>query len=177
MKLTENEKYKAYCNTAVRDVPSEHLKVLINLFVDYSALNLGVNTDKANVDRLVELVRGGEFNLLPISVIASGFIRGSLGKLKNDNTKLSPRNIYEWLTEVSIEYRNKLDHLERQKSPPGVAFNLKKYPLGQALLRKIDWFRSGAITEADWEKIPLKELAEMIGRGEYPTIKDFNIRH
>jgi hypothetical protein len=39
-------------------------------------------------------------------------------------------------------------------------------------MKKIDW----ELTEDEWDKVPLKILAEMIGRNERVTMADFGIK-
>lgn len=173
MAIMKNEKYQIYAQSEARTVPLEHLKLLTTSFIDYAALNLGCKVEKADVDRIIEFINN-EFSYLPISVIASAFIRGSLGKLKNEKTTLNPRNIYDWLSEVSLDYKTKLEHNERDArlSQKTLSADLIKTPFGQALRWKIDH-----LTEEDWDKAPLKEVATMIGRGQIPTLENFGIKN
>jgi hypothetical protein len=173
MAITKNEKYQIYHNHIVKDVPNENLKILITLFIDYAAVNLGAKAEKADVDRIIEFIQGYEFNYLPISIIASGFVRGSLGKLRNDKTSLNPRNIHEWLSDVSLEYQKGIEHNERDDklSKDYIHFrDLERIPLGKAICWKIDH-----VSEEDWDDVPLRIVAEMIGLKQMPTLKDFGI--
>jgi len=173
--VTTNEKYLTYKDSKIFEVPLDTLKVLITLFIDHAALNLGCKATKADVDRIIEMVQGNEFSFLPVQTVYSAFTRGSLGKLKNEKTTLSPRNIYDWLSEVSLDYRLFIEHKDRDErlSANVVHFkDLERYPLGKAIMKKIDW----ELTEEEWERVPLKLLAEMIGRGEYVTMNDFGIK-
>jgi hypothetical protein len=54
---------------------------------------------------------------------------------------------------------------------------LEKYPLGKAICKKIDWLKSGAITTVEWDRISLKQVAEIIGAGNEPTLEHFGINH
>lgn len=179
MAITTNDKYITYHGYTVKEVPIEVLKVLVTLFIDYAAVNLGTSADKANVDRIIEQVQGHEFNFLPVSVVASAFIRGSLGKLRNDKTSLNPRNIFEWLTEVSVEYKQGVEHdkRERELSNTEKTFDLNKCPVGAAIMKKIDWYASGAIDIEDWDKIPMKSLAEKIVHGIHPYPEMFGVEN
>lgn len=179
MAITTNDKYIAYHSYTVKEVPIEALKVLVTLFIDYAAVNLGTSADKANVDRIIEQVQGHEFNFLPMSVVASAFMRGSLGKLRNDRTSLNPRNIFEWLTEVAQEYKQGLEHDKREKelSNTEKTFDLNKYPVGRAINWKIDLYNSGLIDDETWDMINIKTVAEMFARGQHPTIKNFGIKN
>lgn len=175
----KDKTYQTYVNYKVSEVPLETMQYLINLFVNYAAINLGASPDKANVDRIIEQVQGHEFNFLPVSVVASAFMRGSLGKLKNDKTTLSPRNIFEWLTEVSIEYKQGVEHdkRDRELSNTEKTFDLYKYPVGAAINWKIDCYNSGLIDNETWDFINIKTVAEMFARGQHPIIKDFGIKN
>ena len=48
--------------------------------------------------------------------------------------------------------------------------------MGTALNLKIDWLTSGRIDDDEWDMIPLKQLAEMIGSGKYPVPEQFGIQ-
>lgn len=179
MAIADNATYKIYALNTVLDVPTEKLKILVTVFIDYAARNLGCKVDKADVDQIIEFIQSPEFCFLPVSVVASAFSRGSLGKLKNDKLTLNPRNIYDWMTEVKIEHRNNIEHNEREKRLSADVSHfkeLKKYPLGQALCKKIDWYNSGAIDSDDWDRIPLRDLSEVISRGGWPSPNDFGIQ-
>lgn len=178
MDIHYNEKYKLYQNDKASVVPTEILKGLVSLFIETAALNLGAKATKADVDQIIYFIQSPRFNFLPINVILSAFTRGSLGKLKNDKTTLTPRNIHDWLDEVSLEHRNYQEHLQRDYtlSNPEVHFkDLTRYPLGKAICKKIDWYKSGAINSNDWDAISLRELAEMIGKDVMPTLEKFNL--
>jgi hypothetical protein len=180
MAIIDNETYQTYAFYKAGEVPLEKLKILITVFINYAARNLGSKVEKADVDQIIEFIRSPQFNFLLVNIIASGFIRGSLGKLKNEKTTLTPRNIYDWLTEVSLEYRQQQEHNEREKrlSLNNPHFDdLIKYPLGKAICKKTDWLASGAITEEQYDQIPLKEVAELIGKGIIPTLKYFGIEN
>lgn len=173
--MNNNKTYQAYHNSAIREVPTENLKILVTLFINSAALNLGCKATKADVDRVTDIMSGNQFNFLPIEIAASAFGRGSLGKLKNEKTTLNPRNIYDWLTEVSLEYRQHIEHKEREDrlSANIVHFkDLERYPLGKAICWKIDH-----VSESDWDNVPLKKVAETIGSGHYPTLEKFGIKN
>jgi len=174
----KNNTYEVYKNYLIRDIPIDNLKIIVTAFIEDAALTLGCKATKADVDKVSEFISSNQFNFIPINIAATAFTRGSLGKLKNDKTTLNPRNIYDWLSEISIEYRNHVEHNERDlilSSHITHFTDLARYPLGKALCKKIDWYKSGVINADDWDKIPLKVLAEMIGFGQQPTLEDFNI--
>ena len=175
MKTKTFEVYKDYL---IRDVPPDNLRIIVTGFIDDAALTLGCKPTKADVDKVSEFMSSNQFNFLPMSVAATAFIRGSLGKLKNDKSTLSPRNIYEWLSEVSLEFRQYQEHKERDErlSANNIRFSdLDRYPLGKAINKKIDWLKTEAITSEEWDMISLKELAELIGKGVWPTPEYFGI--
>jgi len=170
--------YEVYQNYLIRDVPPDNLRIIVTGFIDDAALTLGCKPTKADVDKVSEFMSYNQFNFLPISVAATAFIRGSLGKLKNEKTTLSPRNIYDWLSEISLEYRNYVEHKDREetlgRNNPHFK-DLDRFPLGKAICKKIDWYKSGVIDGDDWDMIPLKDLSEIIGSGHWPTPQQFGI--
>ena len=166
--------YQTYSNYPVREVPEEHLKHLIFLFVADAALNMGSNVEKANVDRVIEIIRD-HYGFLPVYVICSAFVKGSMGYLGEG--RLIPKNINNWLREIRVEYEREAEHkrIEERLNSNSPPVDLVRYPMGEALIKKIEWLTSGAIDGDDYDKIDLKVLAEMIGFGQQPTLEDFNI--
>lgn len=165
--------YESFHNYQIKDVPSESLKILVTAFIESAALTLGCKSTKADVDRVCEFMASNQFNFLPVEIAASAFGRGSLGKLKNDKTTLSPRNIYDWLSDISQEYRQGLEHQERDNrlSANNIRFrDFHNYPFGKACCWKIDH-----VPEEQWDNVPLKEVAELIGKGILPTLEYFGI--
>jgi hypothetical protein len=177
MAIIKNEKYNIYAGTVVKDVPSEYVKTLVTSFVDIAALNMGANIERANVDRIIEIIQE-DYEFMLIAQVASAFIKGSMGYYGDG--RLVPKVINGWLKETSAEYRRYQEHKEREektiaqlKEKP---FDLQKYPAGAAICKKIDWYKAGLIDINDWDKIPLKQVAEIIGRRQMPTIEMFNIK-
>ena len=167
--MDKNPDYQNFASHLVRNLPTESkLTELIESFYFEAALNMGANTTKKDtsrdISRIVYLVRT-DFSGLPVSVVASAFIRGSLGKL--DPGRLVPRTVFNWLNEVADEYRRKEEHKELQKSLSykTVSCDLHRYPVGQAINKKIEWLLCGAINEEDYDKIPLRDLSERIATG------------
>ena len=160
--------YQAYSNYPAKEVPDEDLKHLVYVFVAEAALNMGSNVEKANVDRIIEIIKD-YYGLLPVYVICSAFIKGSMGYLGEG--RLIPKNVNAWLREIRIEHERQLEHkkIEEELTPKGVPVDLKKYPMGKAINKKIEWVRFGLMTIDQWDHIPLKELAEAIGRGDNVT--------
>lgn len=163
--MITDDKYQIYAGDVPTLVPEEHLKHIINVMIADAALNMGCNYDQQIIDRVIWFIQAKDFNYLPLAIIASAFARGSLGKFGAG--RLVPRTIYEWLSTVAEEYRLKKEHDQREaqlksKSDP---FDLHRYPVGQAIIKKTDWLKSGNITEEDYDRIPLKELSERLAQG------------
>ena len=167
--------YQTYAGSVVTEVPEDNLKHIINVLIEDSALNMGCNYEVKIVDRIIEFVQSKDFNYLPVAIIASAFNGGSLGKFGAG--RLVPKTVYDWLNTVAIDYRRRMEHekrLEQLRTDPN-GFNLHKFPAGQAIVKKMDWLKSGVITEEEWDKIPLLELAGMIADGFNVKPKNFGI--
>lgn len=166
--------YQTYSKYPVREVPEEHLKHLVFLFIADAALNMGSNVEKANVDRVIEIIQD-HYSFLPVYVICSAFVKGSMGYLGEG--RLIPKNINNWLREIRIEYERESDHkrIEERLNTNYPPVDLVKYPMGMALCVKIDWLTSGLIDGDGWDNIPLKDVAEIIGRGQQPRPEEFGI--
>ena len=177
--MTKDEKYQIYANDLVRTLPEENLQYLIALFMQEAAINMGAEVDEKTLERVIYYIKK-DFSYIPVSYLASAFVRGSLGQMPYavGMTKLVPKTIHYWLGEASLDY-NRAMAKQRQKdlsSVPGTTFDLQKYPLGKAINTKIDWFKKGLITSDEWDGISLKDLAGLIGQGRHPSPSDFGIK-
>jgi len=135
---------------------------------------MGNSFDERDFNRVVYLINS-DFSFLPMCYVWSAFLRGSLGKLCTG--RLIPKTVYGWLNEVAGEFSRKKEHLEMQEhfKVRNTGFDLHKYPAGKAINKKIGWLKSGAITDSEWDKIPLLELAGMIADGFNVTPVNFGI--
>ena len=166
--------YDRYVTTLVKDViPRDDLKEMVNIFLEDASINMGNDFNDNTLERVIEIIEN-QFKFLPVCYIASAFKKGSLGHYGTG--RLVPRVIYSWLNEISLEYNRDQDHKKHETEDTVVHFSdLDRYPLGKAINKKIDWLKSEAITEDEWDTISLKELAELISKGSYPTPENFGI--
>ncbi len=167
--------YDIYANTTCNDIPIETLKDFITGFLYDAAKDMDCNFDKKETPDRVYYIISTHYNHLPLMMVASAFKRGALGQYGAG--RLTPRTIYGWLGEINQVYLTK--HNVRDNSQDNyIKFKeLGKYPLGSAIGKKIEWYRKGILSINDWEKVPLKELAEMIGEGHHPTLEHFGIKN
>jgi len=163
--MITDDKYQLYAGDVPVLIPEVHLKHIVNVMIEDAAMNMGCNYDKKMVDRVIWFIQSKDFNYLPLAIIASAFARGSLGKLGPG--RLVPRTIYDWLSTVGEEYRQKVEHDKREQQLRGKSdpFDLHKYPVGQAIIKKMEWLNAGVIDEEGWDRIPLKDLSERIASG------------
>ena len=162
IKIEDDSLFKKYSLYQTKDVPADDMRYLLKLFFNKAAVNMGKESYDAP-DAAIESVNefiSKEFGTIPVIYVCSAIIRGSLGKYGSG--RLVPNTIYRWMTEVSIEYRRDKEHkdLEEITKKKPIAYDLQNYPLGSAIAKKIDWYRKGLLKIEDWDKIPLKELAE-----------------
>ena len=167
----ESELYNTYANQTCNDIPIDYLKRLINLMIYEASQDMGQTYDKEFMPDRVYYIISTHYNHLPLSLVASAFKRGSLGQYGTG--RLVPRTVFGWLGEMNqyfmtIHEKKQEDDMKHHKFD-----GLEKYPLGKAICTKIDWLTSGVITSEQWDKISLKEVAEMIGQGHIPTLKHF----
>lgn len=163
--------YEDYATTLVKEVPIENLKSIINTFMIDAGINMGADFTDASLERVIEIVQY-TFKFLPVCYIGSAFKKGSLGNYGTG--RLVPRTINGWLSEITSEYNR--DEVHKKFESPNDTLHFKdlgKFPLGKALCKKVDWLRSGAISSGDWDNIPLKQLAEIIGAGHEPDLNYF----
>jgi hypothetical protein len=167
-------KFETYATEFVRNVPIEHLKDVIELTMKKCSLNMGSNYTDEILQRVVELIKE-DYSYMTVNLVVSALFRGSMGHFGAG--RLIPKTIAGWLREISQEYNKERDHkeIEERLKSNSTPVDLVKYPMGTALNLKIDWLVSGAIDNDGWDKIDLKQLAEMIGMHETPTPADFGI--
>jgi hypothetical protein len=166
--------YDDYATALVKDVPQEYIKALVNTFMTDAGINMGADFTDTSLERVIEIVRFN-FKFLPVCYIASAFKKGSLGNYGTG--RLVPRTINNWLNEITLEHNRDESHKKLTRIDEVIHFkDLRKYPLGKAICKKIDWLESGAITIDEWDKIPLKVLAEIIGAGHIPDLEYFIIK-
>jgi hypothetical protein len=169
----ENSLYDIYANTICSDIPIETLKDFITTFLIDASKDMGCEFDKKETPERVYYVISTHYSHLPLSMIASGFKRGALGQYGAG--RLIPRTVFTWMGEINQYYLTK--HSTRDNSQDNYTKfdDLHNYPLGAAINKKIDWLRIGALNIDDWEKVPLKDVAKMIGKGHQPTLEHFGI--
>ena len=159
--------YQQYATTLVKDVlPSETLKGMVNVFMIDAGTNMGSDFTDKTLDRVIEIVQA-QFKFLPVCYIASAFKKGSLGDYGAG--RLVPRTIYGWLNEISLEYNREQAHKAIPTDTYSNAYDLNKYPVGSAIIKKIEWVRTGIMTMDEWDRVPLKTIAELIKRNGYVT--------
>jgi len=175
MKATDNNaKYQTYSMYKIRDIPREPLCEIINVVLIEASRNMGNEFNDKMLDAIISTIEENNYQL-PLSYIVSAIYKGSMGLLGPG--RLIPRTILTWIREVSAEYFKEIEHKEVQErlKITGTPVDLKRYPMGTALNLKIDWLSSGAIISEEWDKIPLKELADIIGQKKIPQLSDFGI--
>jgi hypothetical protein len=170
--MQNDSNYQTYAAYFVKDVPYDNLKYLVQLFMNKAAVNMGNDFNEKTLACVIELIKQS-FSYIPVCYVASGFIKGSLGNY--DAGRLVPRTIFKWMGEISLEYNRDIAKQKQKEieSTPLQSFDLKKFPLGRAINKKIDWYRENRISIDDWDKISLKELSEMIKRGQNPSVDQF----
>lgn len=165
IKLEDDSLYKRYNQISAKEVPVDDLRPLLKLLFDKAAVNMGKESYDAPdvaIESIMEFIYK-DYGILPVFYIAMSIIRGSLGKYGPG--RLVPSTVYKWLHEITMEFERVQKH-EKLSSPDYFdSIDLHKYPTGKAINKKIDWLTNGIITSDDWDKIPLKEMAERIGQG------------
>jgi hypothetical protein len=170
--MRQNETYNRHFKTLIKDVePQSDVNILVNLFILDSATMMGNNFTDETLELTILMIKE-EFAWLPVYYIAMAFKKGALGKLGPG--RLVGSTIHKWLSEMVHEYHKAIDH-EKQKNEdynPNDTTDLHKYPLGRAIIKKIEWFKHGILNMDDWDKVPLKDLSERLKSGLecYPEV-------
>lgn len=167
-------KFETYATVLVREVPREYLSEIIELTMKKCSLNMGSNYTDEILQRIIELIKE-DFSYMTVNIVVSALLRGSMGNYGAG--RLIPKTVAQWLRETSQEYQRDKEHkeLDEKLSRNSNAMDLRKYPMGTALNLKIDWLVNGAITSDEWDRISLKQLAEIIGQGQLPELRHFGI--
>jgi hypothetical protein len=174
--IEKDDKFQIYANDIVKNVPGEYLQYLISLFMREAAINLGCDENETTLERTIYYVKR-DYSYMPINFVASAFIRGSLGQIGDGKGRLVPKTIVAWLADSSLAYNRLIANQKNKENlnDVSIAMDLHKYPVGSAIVKKIEWYRKGLLTSNDWDKVPLKELAEMIKAGHNPIPEYFKI--
>lgn len=158
-----------YLQTTVQDIPFSELEKRVLIYIAEAEIQMGSDFDVRGNKYVIDMV-AKEFKHLPLYAIAGAFKKGSLGQYGAG--KLVPRTIYGWLSEMAAACFNKTKNIAD-------SIDVKKWdgllscPLGSAVCKKIEWYESGLLSIEDWDRVPLKLVADAIGRGEYVTIEKF----
>ena len=176
-KIEDNKTYQDNYLKLIKDISSEDMTLLLKLFLDKAAVNMGkecYDAPDATKESILEFIYK-EFRWLPVYSMGSAIIRGSLDD--KSPARLIPRTVRKWLNDASIDFRRETDHdrLEELYREKPITFDLHKYPVGKAICQKIDWYKSGVLRIEDWDRIPLQRLAEIIGQGHQPSLEMFNL--
>jgi len=168
--------FKTYATTMVKEVPGEHFEYLVALFMKEAAVNMGNEVNDSTLERTIYYIKM-DYAYIPVNYVASAFVRGSLGKIGDGKGRLIPKTILAWLNDMSLEYnRNIASIREKEKhNDVSIAMNLHEFPVGTAINTKIDWYKKGLLNIDDWDKVPLKELAEKIKNKQDYRIETFNL--
>jgi hypothetical protein len=164
IKFEDNATYQRCSLMIIKDVTFDDLRIMVDLFLRKASNNMGNEFNENTVESVLDFLKT-QFYFLPVYAFASCVVKGSLGHYGAG--RLVPRTIFGWTNEASQEFRRKEEHnnqMEQLKERP-ISFDLFTYPVGKAINKKIDWLVSGAITEADWDLIPMKEVADRIAQG------------
>lgn len=173
--IESNANYQTYATSKIYNIPRETLCEIINIILIEASRNMGNEFNDKMLDAIIGTIEENHHNL-PLCYIASAIYKGSMGTYGPG--RLIPRIVFNWLREVSLEYTKEIDHkaIEERMKNTGTPADLNKYPMGTALNLKIDWLVSGYITSEQWDNIPLKEVAELLGKGIEPTLLYFGIK-
>jgi hypothetical protein len=176
--INEDNKFQDCANAMVKDIATNDLLYLVALFMKEASINMGVEVNNQIIESVIYYIKK-DYGYVPLNFIASGFVRGSLGKIGDGKGRLVPKTIFAWLSDSSLEYNRMIASIrEKEKlNDVSIAMDLHKYPIGSAIAKKIEWYRLGALNINDWDKVPLKQVAQMIGEGHRPTLEYFGIKN
>lgn len=157
--------YETYSTELIKNIPTDNLTALVKTFMDSASIDMGSDYDEAALNRVCFIIRT-EFAYLPLCFIASGFSQGAMGKFGAG--RLVPRTIHGWLNEIVSEWNRKSikDRQAELEAEVYVRYDLRKYPIGKAIVQKIEWYDSGKLDGDRWDNVNLMELTEAIGNHE-----------
>ena len=167
------ERSEIYANTFCKDIPIDYMKEFIMTYLVGASADMGQSFDRDSTPNRVCDMISTHYQHLPLMLIASAFKRGALGQYGTG--RLVPRTIFGWLGEMNQYFLTCHEKRDQSEDNRRKFDGLEKYPLGKAICCKIDWLKSGAITLDEWDRIPLKQVAEIIGSGHEPNLDYFGI--
>lgn len=165
--------YPQYLAEKVYNIPSEHMREMIDEFAINAKFYMSSDVDNEATDKInaavVDLLKN-KFRYLPLSLVAEAYTRGSLGEL-GGTTRFTVRNIYIWLT--AVDEKNQRLNQESQsrtdserRAAEERAFRLQqkrstKY--GAAMYWKIGFAKQ--LSAAEYHRISLDKIVAMMDRG------------
>jgi hypothetical protein len=137
----------------------------MRLFIDKAAINMGKDSFDKKEDTINAVCEFlfKSFKDIPVYYVGSAIYKGSLGTYGPG--RLVPATVFKWMNEANQEFSRKQAHEELMKEDSSPAMDLRGFPVGRAIHKKIDWLKGGRITESDYDRIPLKEVAERLAQG------------
>jgi hypothetical protein len=172
-----SELYQAHANELIKDIiPSETVNSLVNIFLIDAAKMMGTSYSSDTLEFAIEMIKN-EYGYLPVMFVAAAFKRGSLGKLGPG--RLVGATIHKWLSEISNEFQNRInsEKVKEELSYKKDFSDLLKSPLGSAINTKIEWYKTGKLPITEWDKVDMKELADMIGKQIVVTPDFFGVKN
>jgi hypothetical protein len=172
--IDKDNVFQTYATTIVKEVPNEQFEYLIAIFMQEASINMGSNVNTSTLERTIFYIKT-DYAFIPMNYVASAFIRGSLGKIGDGKGRLIPKTILTWLSDTSLEYNRQLASIrEKNKlNDVAIACDLHKYPIGQAIAKKLEWYKDGKLNGDRWDRINLHELTEAIARKDYIEFNNF----
>lgn len=171
----KSEYYPQYLSERVKDIPSEHMRELVDEFAINAKFYMSSDVDNDATDKIntavVELLKN-KFSFLPLSLIAEAYTRGSLGEL-GGTTRFTVRNIYIWLAAVNEksqrllqERQSKIDDERRASEEKSFRHQQKRSNLyGAALYKKIEWCYQGLLNSRQYDELTLDMIVAKVEAG------------
>ena len=169
----KSDLYNTYANSTCSEIPFDYLKQFILTFLVGASQDMGQEFDRETTPGRIYDIISTHYHHLPLSLIASAFKRGALGQYGTG--RLVPRTIFGWLGEINQYFITCHEKRDQSQDNKHKFDGLEKYPMGKAIAKKNDWLISGVITSEEYDRIPLKEVAEIIGAGHEPNLEHFGI--
>lgn len=163
------EKHDEYFQAIVSDIPYSELEKRVLIYIAEAEITMGSDFDIRGNNRIIDIIRK-EFDSLPLYAIAGAFKKGSLGQYGPG--RLTIRTIYGWISDTFTAYTEQTKNIQKKEEEKKFD-DLINCPLGSAIIRKIDMYKTGRLSIdgktaipsdecKDWDSIPLKSLAESI---------------
>ena len=172
----KSEAYRVNLNCICKDIFKDQLEEIIDELSGNAKFFMSSDIDASTTDKIntvvVDLLKNGKYQVLPLHMVSEAFTRGSMGEL-GGTTRYTVRNMCVWLNEMYDKLRvlnaNRYSQVDAERRKEEEA-NFKTHKeisnmYGAAFRRKVECFCNGSLNPSEWEQVSLDKMVDLLKEG------------